>query len=83
MADPEMARFVEALQAQSAMSQQSMLYTEMCWEKCVEKPGSKPIEPSGDSKTLNCLQNCVGRFFETSIFILTRFQEEQQQQAKH
>lgn len=45
-------------------------FTDMCWEKCVDKPGSKL-----DGKTETCLVNCVERFLDTNIFIAKRFAE--------
>lgn len=45
-------------------------FTDMCWEKCVDKPGSKL-----DGKTETCIVNCVERFLDTNIFIAKRFAE--------
>lgn len=45
-------------------------FTDMCWEKCVDKPGNKL-----DGKTETCLVNCVERFLDTNIFIAKRFAE--------
>jgi len=45
-------------------------FTDMCWEKCVDKPGSKL-----DGKTETCIVNCVERFLDTNIFIAKRFSE--------
>lgn len=45
-------------------------FTDMCWEKCVDKPGSKL-----DGKTETCLVNCVERFLDTTVFIAKRFSE--------
>ncbi|VCW79610.1 unnamed protein product [Gulo gulo] len=35
---------------------------ELCWDKCVEKPGNRL-----DSPTENCLSSCVDCFIDTSI----------------
>lgn len=43
-------------------------FNEICWDKCVEKPGQKL-----DSKQENCLHNCVDRFIDTSLLITNRF----------
>lgn len=45
-------------------------FTDMCWDKCVEKPGSKL-----DGKTETCLVNCVERFLDTQMFITKRLAE--------
>lgn len=43
-------------------------FNEICWDKCVDKPGQKL-----DSKQENCLHNCVDRFIDTSLLITNRF----------
>ena len=45
-------------------------FTDMCWDKCVEKPGSK-----FDGKTETCIVNCVERFLDTQMLITKRFTE--------
>lgn len=45
-------------------------FTDMCWEKCVDKPSNKM-----DGKTETCIANCVERFLDTNIFIAKRFSE--------
>lgn len=51
-------------------------FNEICWDKCVEKPGSKL-----DGKTETCLNNCVDRFIDTSLLITNRFSQLLQKQA--
>jgi len=41
---------------------------ELCWDKCIDKPGSKL-----DSRTETCLSNCVERFIDTSVTVTQRF----------
>lgn len=43
-------------------------FNEICWDKCIDKPGNKL-----DSKSEICLQNCVDRFIDTSLLITNRF----------
>lgn len=43
-------------------------FMEVCWDKCVDKPGSKL-----DSRTETCLANCVNRFIDTTLSITNRF----------
>ncbi|XP_055843772.1 mitochondrial import inner membrane translocase subunit Tim8 [Episyrphus balteatus] len=51
-------------------------FNEICWDKCVSKPGSKL-----DSSTETCLTNCVERFIDTSIFVAKRFADRLQKTA--
>ena len=68
--DPELQHFL-AVESQKARFQAHVHnLTEMCWEKCVEKPGSKM-----ESKTESCLMNCVERFIDTTNFVLNRLSE--------
>lgn len=46
--------------------------TELCWEKCMDKPG-----PKLDSRAEACFVNCVERFIDTSQFILNRLEQTQ------
>lgn len=41
--------------------------TDTCWETCMGKPYSKL-----DSKTENCIMNCVERFIDATTFITKR-----------
>lgn len=43
-------------------------FNSVCWDKCIDKPGSKL-----DSKTEACLNNCVNRFIDVSLLITKRF----------
>ncbi|XP_019657210.2 mitochondrial import inner membrane translocase subunit Tim8 B isoform X1 [Ailuropoda melanoleuca] len=43
-------------------------FMELCWDKCVEKPGNRL-----DSRTENCLSSCVDRFIDTTLAITSRF----------
>ena len=44
--------------------------TDECWEKCVEKVGSKL-----DSRTETCIVNCVERFLDTSNYVANRINQ--------
>ena len=41
---------------------------ELCWDKCVEKPGNHL-----HSRTENCLSSCVDRFIDTTLTVTSRF----------
>ena len=68
-ADAELQQFIAKESELAKFQQQVHNYTDVCWEKCVEKPGK-----SLDSRTETCLNNCVERFIDTTLFIATRFQ---------
>ncbi|XP_043833293.1 mitochondrial import inner membrane translocase subunit Tim8 B-like [Dromiciops gliroides] len=74
-----MVELVEAdeaeLQCLVAAEQQKMQFTaqvhhfmDLCWDKCIEKPGI-----CLDSRTENCLASCVDRFIDTILTITSRF----------
>lgn len=68
--DPELQQFM-AVESQKARFQAHVHnLTDICWEKCVEKPGSKM-----ESKTESCLMNCVERFIDTTNFVVNRLSE--------
>lgn len=50
------------------LSSQVHHFMELCWDKCVEKPGNRL-----DSRTENCLSSCVDRFIDTTLAITSRF----------
>ncbi|EFN82160.1 Mitochondrial import inner membrane translocase subunit Tim8, partial [Harpegnathos saltator] len=43
-------------------------FNDICWEKCVDKPGSKL-----GGRTETCISNCVNRFIDVSFFVTNRF----------
>ncbi|ETN62236.1 mitochondrial import inner membrane translocase subunit Tim8 A [Anopheles darlingi] len=66
--DPELQDFLMAENERARLSAQIHEFTDICWDKCVDKPGSKL-----DSRTESCLSNCVNRFVDTSLLITQRF----------
>lgn len=46
-----------------------------CWDTCISKPGSKLSSWESD-----CVNNCVRRFIDTSVFILSRASKQQGRQ---
>lgn len=76
--DAELKQFI-AMETQKAKFQQQVHnFTDQCWDKCVDKPGSKL-----DSRTETCLVNCVERFIDTTLNIANRFQTMHQRQGGH
>ncbi|KAF6334478.1 translocase of inner mitochondrial membrane 8-like protein B [Rhinolophus ferrumequinum] len=65
--EAELQRLVAAEQQKAQFTAQVHHFMELCWDKCVEKPGNRL-----DSRTENCLSSCVDRFIDTTLAI-TRF----------
>ncbi|XP_072292185.1 mitochondrial import inner membrane translocase subunit Tim8 A [Eucyclogobius newberryi] len=70
--DPRLQQFIEIESQKQRFQQLVHQMTEVCWEKCVDKPG-----PKLDSRTEVCFVNCVERFIDTSQFILNRLEQTQ------
>ncbi|XP_032767510.1 mitochondrial import inner membrane translocase subunit Tim8 B-like [Rattus rattus] len=68
MAELGEADKMAAEQEEAQFTVQGCHFVELCWDKCVEKPGS-PL----DSHTENCLSSCVDRFIDTTLAITGRF----------
>ncbi|XP_026186833.1 mitochondrial import inner membrane translocase subunit Tim8 A [Mastacembelus armatus] len=71
-ADPQLQQFIEIESQKQRFQQLVHQMTEVCWEKCMDKPG-----PKLDSRTESCFVNCVERFIDTSQFILNRLEQTQ------
>ena len=66
--DLEMQKFILAEQEKAKFQGLVHNLTDTCWDRCVEKIGSKL-----DSRTETCLVNCVERFIDASNFVANRF----------
>ncbi|KAL3234085.1 hypothetical protein MRX96_022833 [Rhipicephalus microplus] len=66
--DREMQQFLAVEQQKAQFQAQVHRLNEICWDKCVDKPGTKL-----DGRTETCLSNCVERFIDTSLSITNRF----------
>ncbi|KAG7204682.1 hypothetical protein KM043_005096 [Ampulex compressa] len=64
----ELEEFLMLEKEKARLNAQVHEFNDICWEKCVDKPGSKL-----DSRTEICLNNCVDRFIDVSLLITTRF----------
>ncbi|XP_023648393.1 mitochondrial import inner membrane translocase subunit Tim8 B [Paramormyrops kingsleyae] len=64
----ELQRMIAIEQQKAQFQAQVHNFTDVCWDKCVEKPGSKL-----DARTETCLVNCVERFIDTTLIITNRF----------
>ncbi|GAB5584757.1 mitochondrial import inner membrane translocase subunit Tim8 A [Panthera pardus] len=70
--DPQLQHFIEVETQKQRFQQLVHQMTELCWEKCMDKPG-----PKLDSRAEACFVNCVERFIDTSQFILNRLEQTQ------
>ncbi|KAJ1658023.1 Mitochondrial import inner membrane translocase subunit tim8 [Dispira simplex] len=61
----EMAQFLEVEQSRAQLQQAVHRFTDMCWDKCV-KNASTPLDHGEES----CFVNCVGRFLDTSVYLV-------------
>ncbi|CAG9112878.1 Mitochondrial import inner membrane translocase subunit tim8 [Plutella xylostella] len=66
--DSELQDFLLAEKQKAQFHAQIHEFNDFCWDKCVDKPGSKL-----DSRTETCITNCVERFIDTSLLITNRF----------
>ncbi|XP_032977928.1 mitochondrial import inner membrane translocase subunit Tim8 A-like [Rhinolophus ferrumequinum] len=57
--DPQLQHFIEV----ETQKQHFQRLLELCWEKCMDKPG-----PKLESRAEACFVNCVERFIDTSQF---------------
>ncbi|XP_018598287.1 mitochondrial import inner membrane translocase subunit Tim8 B [Scleropages formosus] len=64
----ELQRMIAIEQQKAQFQAQVHNFTDVCWDKCVEKPGSRL-----DSRTETCLVSCVERFIDTTLIITNRF----------
>lgn len=67
--DPTIQRFVN--QETQRQRFQALVHemTGRCWDTCMGNPSTKL-----DSKTENCIRNCVERFLDTSNFVVNRLE---------
>ncbi|XP_028626684.1 putative mitochondrial import inner membrane translocase subunit Tim8 A-B [Grammomys surdaster] len=70
--DPHLQRFMEVEVQKQRVQLLIHHMTELCWEKCMDRPG-----PKLDGRAELCLVNCVERFIDTSQFILNRLEQTQ------
>ncbi|XP_043261180.1 mitochondrial import inner membrane translocase subunit Tim8-like [Colletes gigas] len=76
--DNELQEFLMAEKQKAQFQAQIHEFNDFCWEKCVDKPGSKL-----DGRTETCLTNCVDRFIDVSLLITNRFAQLLQKSAEN
>ena len=67
--DPELQQFLAMEQQKAKIQEMVNELTDVCWEKCVDKVYAKL-----DSRQSTCISNCVGRFIDTSKYIVEKAQ---------
>ena len=74
--DSDLQEFLLIEKQKAQFNAQIHEFNDICWEKCVEKPGTKL-----DSRTETCIANCVDRFIDVSLLITNRFAQLLQKNA--
>lgn len=71
--DNELKNFIEGETQKQRLQYLIHELTDRCWDACIDKPG-----PRMDSRTENCIQNCVNRFIDTTNFIVEKLEKSSQ-----
>jgi len=76
--DAEMQKFLMMEQQRAEFQGQVHRLNDTCWELCMEKPSSRL-----DSRTENCMGNCVNRFIDVTLLLTNRFAQMLEQSGRH
>ncbi|EIN13554.1 hypothetical protein PUNSTDRAFT_109751 [Punctularia strigosozonata HHB-11173 SS5] len=68
----ELGDFLQAQEAQAKVQASIHNFTSMCWDKCVTGTPSTSFSRSERS----CLENCVDRFLDTSMFMVRKVESQ-------
>ncbi|XP_068173771.1 mitochondrial import inner membrane translocase subunit Tim8 B [Antennarius striatus] len=68
--EAELQRMISVQQQKVQFHEQVHRFTDICWDKCVDTPGSKL-----DYRTETCLQSCAERFIDTTLTITNRMMQ--------
>ncbi|KAJ3790263.1 Tim10/DDP family zinc finger-domain-containing protein [Lentinula aff. detonsa] len=71
----ELATFLEKEQTQAKLHSTVHSLTTMCWDKCITSTPSTRFARGEES----CLNHCVDRFLDTSIFLVKQIQDRRDQ----
>ncbi|KDR85188.1 hypothetical protein GALMADRAFT_131914 [Galerina marginata CBS 339.88] len=71
----ELASFLETQQAIARLNSSVQQLTTTCWDKCVTGTPSTRFSRGEE----NCLGNCVGRFLDTSLFMVKQLEAKRMQ----
>nr|ANM86776.1 Tim8 [Stygiella incarcerata] len=72
MSDRDMERFIHKENQRHQIQQVISRLTDKCFAKCVKRPGAKL-----SSSETQCVQNCVERFLDASVFIMKLMSEDE------
>ncbi|TFL03601.1 Tim10/DDP family zinc finger-domain-containing protein [Pterulicium gracile] len=70
----ELSEFLEKQQAQARLQGSILTFTSRCWDKCITGTPSTGFSRSEQG----CLSNCVGRFLDTSIFMVKKIEADRE-----
>ncbi|KAF6197738.1 hypothetical protein GE061_008708 [Apolygus lucorum] len=76
--EKELQEFLLVEREKAKLQAQIHEFADICWDKCVDKPGSKL-----DSRTETCMLNCVDRFIDVSLLITNRFAQMLQKNSNY
>ncbi|KAG2006799.1 hypothetical protein CC2G_014544 [Coprinopsis cinerea AmutBmut pab1-1] len=71
----ELAEFVESELAKRKYQESVQKFTGMCWDKCITSVSSNSLSRSEES----CLANCVDRFMDASLYIVSQVESKRNQ----
>ncbi|PPQ69072.1 hypothetical protein CVT25_004248 [Psilocybe cyanescens] len=67
----ELASFLETQQAIARLNSSVQQLTTTCWDKCITGTPSTRFSRGEE----NCLSNCVQRFLDTSLFMVSQIEQ--------
>ncbi|KAH6901970.1 Tim10/DDP family zinc finger-domain-containing protein [Coprinopsis sp. MPI-PUGE-AT-0042] len=71
----ELTEFVSNELAKRKYQESVQKFTGMCWDKCITSVTSSQLGRNEES----CLANCVDRFLDASMYIVSQVQEKRNQ----
>ena len=63
----DLQQFMQTEQQKAVVQAAINKLTEMCFDKCITKPGAKL-----DSSETNCIGHCAARYLDSSVFVMSR-----------
>jgi len=75
----ELEKFVTELQAVERAQTMKATLTSTCWDKCIAGSVSNRFARGEEA----CLENCVNRFYDTSVILVNRLEAAQNAHKDH
>ncbi|KAK9469005.1 Tim10/DDP family zinc finger-domain-containing protein [Lipomyces arxii] len=69
----ELMKFIETENARTKVQTSVHVFTDLCFKRCVASGGVTAGALSATEST--CLQNCIGRYLDTNIYVVKRVQD--------